>query len=30
MPYRNLDRMDPADIREIRRRGKALRERFDA
>ena len=30
MPYRNLDRMDPADMREIRRRGQALRERFDA
>ena len=30
MPYRNLDRMDPADMREIRRRGQVLRERFDA
>ena len=30
MPYRNLDRIDPAELEEIRRRGKALRERFDA
>jgi len=30
MPYRTLDRMDPGDLNEIRVRGRALRERFDA
>ena len=28
--YRTLDRMDPGDLKEIRVRGRALRERFDA